>query len=148
MFVLALFALPICISDLRYRRIPNIYLLFMLYPIALMHIFAGTQSISVIFVTTLVAALLSRVGMGAGDAKLFVLVALALNLGNFVALLLLATGTYVAAIVQLVSMWRISTRLPKNIPLAPAIFLGSALYLAASTSTTLRQYADALVNSW
>lgn len=148
MFVLALFALPICISDWRYRRIPNIYLLVMLYPIALMHFFVGTQSLTVIFVTTLVAALLCLVGMGAGDAKLFVIVALALNLGNFGVLLLLTTSIYVVSIIQAILMWLFSTRLPKSIPLAPAIFLGSALYLAASMSTSLRQYADALVNSW
>ncbi len=148
MFILALFALPICISDWRYHRIPNIYLLFMLYAIAVMHFFVGTRSITVIFAATMFAILLSWVGMGAGDAKLFVIIVLALNLASFGALLLLATSTYVATIVQLVFTWRISRRLPKNLPLALPIFLGSVLYLGASTSTSLRQYADALVNSW
>ena len=148
MVILALFALPICISDCRYHRIPNIYLLFMLYAIAVMHFFVGTRSITVVIVATMFAILLSWLGMGAGDAKLFVIIALALNLASFGALLLLATSTYVATIVQLVFTWRISGRLPKNLPLAFPIFLGSALYLGASTSTSLRQYADALVNSW
>jgi len=147
-FILALFALPICISDWRYHRIPNIYLLLMLYAIAVMHFFVGTRSITVIIAATMFAILFSWLGMGAGDAKLFVIIALALNLASFGELLLLATSTYVATIVQLVFTWRISRRLPKKLPLALAIFLGSALYLGASTSTSLRQYADALVNSW
>jgi len=148
MLLLAVFALPICISDWRYHRIPNIYLLFMFYPIAFLHFLSGSQSITVIIVTIFCVCVLTLVGMGVGDAKLFVIIALTLNLASFGDLLLLAAATHVATIVQLVFTWRISRRLPRNLPLALSIFLGSALYLGASTSTSLRQYADALVNSW
>ncbi len=148
MFVLATFAIPICISDWRTRRIPNIYLIFMLYLILAIRLFLPIKSIAVISAAALCAALLSVAGMGAGDAKLFVITALALNLPNFGALLLLATSIYVAAILQIILMGLYSRRLPKSIPLAFAIFSGSALYLAAAMSTSLRQYADALANSW
>lgn len=148
MFVLAIFAIPICISDLRYRRIPNIYLIFMLYFIFALRLFLPVKSIAVISGAALIAILLYRVGMGAGDAKLLVITALALNLPNFGALLLLAMSLYVAAILQIILMWLYSAQLPKSIPLAFAIFSGSVLYLAAGMSTSLRQYADALVNSW
>ena len=148
MFVLALFALPVCISDWRYRRIPNIYLLYMLYLILAIRLFVGVQSIAVIFCAAFFAALLTRTGMGAGDAKLFGITALALNLPNFGALSLLVAAMYVVAILQVLLMWLFSTEFPRSIPMAPAIFLGSALYLAASMSPSLRQYADALVNSW
>lgn len=148
MFVLAIFAIPICVSDWRYRRIPNIYLIFMLYLILALRLFLPLKSIAVISGTALCAVLLYKVGLGAGDAKLLVITALALNLPNFGALLLLATCMYVAAILQIILMWLHAAQLPKSIPLAFAIFSGSVLYLAAGMSTSLRQYADALVNSW
>ena len=148
MFVLVVFAIPICISDLLYRRIPNIYLLFMLYFILATRLFIPVKSLSVISAATFCAVLLLLVGVGAGDAKLLIISALALNLPNFGALLLFATSIYVGAIFQVILMWLFSARLPKSIPLAFAIFSGSALYLAANMSASLRQYADALVNSW
>lgn len=148
MFVLAIFAIPICISDWRHRRIPNIYLIFMLYLIFALRLFFPTKSIAVICCAAACVVLLSLVGMGVGDAKLLVLAVLALNLPNFGALLLLSTSIYVAAILQVVLMWLVSAQLPKSIPLAFSIFSGWALYLAANLSTSLRQYADALVNSW
>ena len=138
MLALAIFAIPICISDWRYRRIPNIYLIFMLYLILALRLFLPVKSIAVISGTALCAVLLCKVGMGAGDAKLLVITALALNLPNFGALLLLATCMYVAAILQIILMWLYSAQLPKSIPLAFAIFSGSILYLAAGTSTSLR----------
>ena len=148
MFVLAIFAIPLCISDWRYRRIPNIYLIFMLYLVFALRLFFPLKSIAVISGTAVCAFLLCKVGMGAGDAKLLIITALALNLPNFGALLLLAMCIYVAAILQVILMWLYSAELPRSIPLAFALFCGSALYLAAGTSTSLRQYADALVNSW
>lgn len=148
MFVLAIFAIPLCISDWRYRRIPNIYLIFMLYLVFAIRLFFPLKSIAVISGTAVCAVLLCKVGMGAGDAKLLVITALALNLPNFGALLLLVTCVYVAAILQIILMWLYSAQLPRSIPLAFAIFSGSVLYLAADMSTSLRQYADALVNSW
>ena len=138
MLALAIFAIPICISDWRNRRIPNIYLIFMLYLILALRLFFPLKSIAVISGTALCAVLLCKVGMGAGDAKLLVITALALNLPNFGALLLLATCMYVAAILQIILMWLYSAQLPKSIPLAFAIFSGSILYLAAGTSTSLR----------
>lgn len=148
MLVLAIFAIPICISDWRNRRIPNIYLIFMLYLILATRLFIPVKSIAVISVAALCAVLLLIAGIGAGDAKLLIISALALNLSSFGGLLLLATSIYIGAIFQVILMWLFSAHLPKSIPLAFAIFSGSGFYLAANMSTSLRQYADALVNSW
>lgn len=148
MFLLAIFAIPICISDWRYRRIPNIYLIFMLYLIFATRLFLPLKSLPVISGAVACAVLLSIMGMGAGDAKLFVIAVLALNPSNFGVFLLLVASIYVAAVLQILLMWVNSAQLPKSIPLAFAIFTGSAFYLATGMSTSLRQYADALVNSW
>jgi Flp pilus assembly protein protease CpaA len=148
MFVLAIFAIPICLSDWRTRRIPNIYLFYMLYLIFAVRLFLPVKSIMVIIVTAVLVILLSLTGMGAGDAKLIVITVLALNLSNFASLSILAGSIYIAAVVQIILIWLYSAQIPKSIPLAVAIFCGSALYLAACSSPSLRQYADALVNSW
>lgn len=148
MFVLTIFAIPICISDWRSRRIPNIYLFFMLYFIFVLRLFLPIKSMTVVLCAALCVVLLSLVGMGAGDGKLIVITVLALNLPNFGALLLLGVCIYIAALLQVIMIWLHSAQIPKSIPMAFAIFFGSALYLAASSSTSLRQYADALVNSW
>lgn len=148
MLVLAIFAIPICISDWRYRRIPNIYLIFMFYCVFTMRLIFPLKSIAVISVATLCALLLYLAGMGAGDAKLFVITVLALNLPNFGALFSLVLWMYMATIAQVILMRLYSAELPKTVPLAFALFSGTALYLAADMSTFLRQYADALVNSW
>lgn len=148
MFLLALFSIPICISDWRYRRIPNIYLIFMLYIILATRLFLPLKSLPVISGAVACALLFSMAGMGVGDAKLFVITVLALNPSNFGVFFLLVVSMYVAAILQILLMWVKSAQLPKSIPLAFAIFSGTAFYLAAGMSTSLRQYADALVNSW
>jgi len=148
MFALAIFAIPICVSDWRNRRIPNIYLIFMLYLIFVVRLFLPIKSITVVSCVAVGVVLLSLVGMGAGDAKLIAITALALNLPNFAALVILALCMYLAAVLQIILIWLHSAQIPKSIPLAFAIFCGSALYLAASSSASLRQYADALVNSW
>ncbi|MSO42780.1 MAG: hypothetical protein EXQ76_00910 [Candidatus Planktophila sp.] len=149
MFALALLALPITFADWRYRRIPNIYLIFITYWVAVARIISGIASLQVLalaIVVSILGVLVLR--MGIGDAKLFIIVCLAINLPTIASLVALATCIYLAAIAQIILTWGLKRVIPQSIPLAFALFFGSALYLAASSAASLQQYADALVNSW
>jgi len=149
MLALIFLAVPILISDWRYRRIPNIYMLLFLYWVMTMRVISGIASIKTIFLVLLIALsalLIMRIGMG--DAKFFVIIALALNLANAWSLALLIICIYLSAIAQIIITSAYYLRVPSSIPLAFAIFFGTVLYLAARNSPSLRQYADALVNSW
>jgi Flp pilus assembly protein protease CpaA len=149
MFALALFALPILCADWRYRRIPNIYLIFIMYWVGALRIFSGIASLEVLSIAiaaSILGVLVLR--MGIGDAKLFSVISLAINLPTIDSLVFLITCIYLGALLQIILMWGLKGVIPHSIPLAFAIFLGSALYLAASGTASLQQYADALVNSW
>jgi len=149
MFAIALFALPIAISDWKYRKIPNIYLLFILYWVGMSRFFGGVRSpgtiaIAILLATTAVVFL----GMGIGDAKYFILICLALNLSQVNELVILIVGIYIAAAGGICISWLAGHKFPDSIPMAAPIVIGTTLYLAASRSIPLQQYADALVNSW
>ena len=149
MFALALFALPIMCSDWRYRKIPNIYLIFIMYwvgAIRIIHGIASLEVLSIAIAASILGVLVLR--MGIGDAKLFILISLAINLPTIDSLVFLLICIYLGALLQIILTWGIKGVIPHSIPLAFAIFFGSALYLAASGGASLQQYADALVNSW
>ncbi len=149
MFALALFALPIMCADWRYRRIPNIYLIFIMYWVGAIRIISGIASLQVILLAiaaSVLGALVLR--MGIGDAKLFIVISLAINLPTIDSLVFLITCIYLGALLQIIMTWGLKSVIPRSIPMAFAIFFGSALYLAARGGPSLQQYADALVNSW
>ncbi len=149
MLALALFAVPILVSDWRYRRIPNIYILIILYWVLMMRVVFGTRSITTIILAlsvALAAVVIMRMGMG--DAKLFSIIALALNLPSTWSLSLLILCISLCAIAQIIITCACTRRVPSSIPLAFAIIFGTALYLAAGRRLSLQQYAYALVNSW
>ena len=149
MFALALFALPIMCADWRYRRIPNIYLIFIMYWVGAIRIISGIASLQVIslaIAASILGALVFR--MGIGDAKLFIVLSLAINLPTIDSLVFLITCIYLGALLQIIMTWGLKSVIPRSIPMAFAIFFGSALYLAARGGLSLQQYADALVNSW
>ncbi len=149
MFALALFALPIMCADWRYRRIPNIYLIFIMYWVGAIRIISGIASLQVIslaIAASILGALVLR--MGIGDAKLFIVISLAINLPTIDSLVFLITCIYLGALLQIIMTWGLKSVIPRSIPMAFAIFFGSALYLAARGGLSLQQYADALVNSW
>ena len=149
MLAFTLLAVPILISDWRYRRIPNIYMLLFLYWVMLMRVVTGIASIETIFLVLLIAlSALLIMRMGMGDAKFFVITALALTLPNAGSLALLVMCIYLSAITQIIITSAYHHRVPSSIPLAFSIIFGTVLYLAARNSPSLRQYADALVNSW
>ena len=149
MFALTLFALPIMCADWRYRRIPNIYLIFIMYWVGAIRIISGIASLQVIslaIAASILGALVFR--MGIGDAKLFIVLSLAINLPTIDSLVFLITCIYLGALLQIIMTWGLKSLIPRSIPMAFAIFFGSALYLAARGGLSLQQYADALVNSW
>lgn len=149
MFALALFALPILCADWCYRRIPNIYLIFIMYWVGAMRIIFGIASLRVLSLVIAVATLgVLVLRMGIGDAKLFIIISLAINIPTIDSLVFLITCIYLGALLQITLTWGLKSVIPRSIPLAFAIFLGSALYLGASSAPSLQQYADALVNSW
>ena len=149
MFALALFALPIMCADWRYRRIPNIYLIFIMYWVGAIRIISGIASLQVISLAITASILGSLVlRMGIGDAKLFIVTSLAINLPTIDSLVFLITCIYLGAVLQIIMTWGLKSVIPRSIPMAFAIFFGSALYLAARGGLSLQQYADALVNSW
>ena len=149
MFALTLFALPIMCADWRYRRIPNIYLIFIMYWVGAIRIISGIASLQVIslaIAASILGVLVLR--MGIGDAKLFIVISLAINLPTIDSLVFLITCIYLGALLQIIMTWGLKSVIPRSIPMAFAIFFGSALYLAAGGGASLQQYADALVNSW
>jgi len=149
MFALALFALPIMCADWRYRKIPNIYLIFIMYWVGAIRIISGIASLHVLslaIATSILSVLVLR--MGIGDAKLFIITSLAMNLPTIDSLVFLISCIYLGAILQIILTWGLKSVIPHSIPMAFAIFFGSALYLAASSRASLQQYADALANSW
>ena len=149
MFALALFALPIMCADWRYRKIPNIYLIFIMYWVGAIRIISGIASLHVLslaIAASILGVLVLR--MGIGDAKLFIITTLALNLTTIDSLVFLVTCIYLGALLQIILTWGLKSVIPRSIPMAFAIFSGSALYLAARGGPSLQQYADALVNSW
>ena len=149
MFALALFALPIMCADWRYRKIPNIYLIFIMYWVGAIRIIYGIASLQVIslaIAASILGVLVLR--MGIGDAKLFIVISLAINLPTIDSLVFLITCIYLGALLQIIMTWGLKSVIPRSIPMAFAIFFGSALYLAARGGPSLQQYADALVNSW
>lgn len=149
MFALIFFAAPIIIADCRYRIIPNIYITFIFYWIALVRIVDPIASIKILVVTTaLSVAATIFLKMGSGDAKLIILTSLALNFATFSHLLQLIASIYLSAVLQVGMCWLYKGRVPPSIPMAFSIFAGTFLYLATPESAYLREYAHALVNSW
>ena len=118
MLALALFSIPVCFADWRYRRIPNIYLIFLAYSIVIERIFFGVNSISVVVWACLIAVmayLLLRMGMG--DVKLFLLAVLALDIDGVSSLLVFLTCIYVCSLAQIALMSGINFRIPRSVPL-------------------------------
>ena len=149
MIALAIFALPICIADVKYHRIPNIYLTWMFYITAIERIFIGTTSINTFFSASIVLLTLYGVsGIGMGDVKLVLLICLTLDFQVIVHFWIFICAIFACASIMVLLEFLLSGRIRREIALAPAIFMATALYLGARISGFLQEYAHALVNSW
>lgn len=127
-----IFALPIIVADVSKRIIPNIYLMFYGYLYLLFAIFRGLGSSTLMLIFALCIALLHLCGMGMGDSKLIFLIALVLPVVSMMQFLELLTLIFLAAAFHILCNWLLSQRFPATIAMAPAIFIGTGLYLATS----------------
>ena len=129
-----LFALPISIADIASRKIPNIYLQLYSYAVAVLVVFRGVPDLIFILVVLVTLLLMSAIGVGMGDCKLLGLIVLMLQLSRFQEFELLLLSIFMIALIQIVLIWLYSKVIPRTIALAPAIFIGTSLYLATSQS--------------
>ena len=84
-----------------------------------------------VFVTLL---LMATIGVGMGDCKLLGLIVLMLQLSRIQEFELLLLAIFMIALIQIVLIWLYSKVIPRTIAMAPAIFIGTTLYLATSQS--------------
>jgi hypothetical protein len=129
-----LFALPISIADITSRKIPNIYLQLYAYAVAVLVVFRGVPDLIFILMALVTLLLMSVIGVGMGDCKLLGLLVLMLQLSRFQEFELLLLSIFMIALIQIVLIWLYSKVIPRTIALAPAIFIGTSLYLATSQS--------------
>ena len=129
-----LFALPISIADIASRKIPNIYLQLYAYAVVILVVFRGVPDLIFILVVLVTLLLMSAIGVGMGDCKLLGLLVLMLQLSRFAEFELLLLSIFMIALIQIVLIWLYSKVIPRTIALAPAIFIGTSLYLATSQS--------------
>ena len=129
-----LFALPISIADIASRKIPNIYLQLYAYAVAVLVVFRGVPDLIFILVVLVTLLLMSVIGVGMGDCKLLGLLVLMLQLSRFAEFELLLLSIFMIALIQIVLIGLYSKVIPRTIALAPAIFIGTSLYLATSQS--------------
>lgn len=129
-----LFALPISIADISSRKIPNIYLQLYAYAVAVLVVVRGLPGAIFMLVVLTTLSLMSAVGVGMGDCKLLGLIVLMLQISRFQEFELLLLAIFMFALIQIVLIWLYSKVIPRTIAMAPAIFIGTTLYLATSQS--------------
>lgn len=129
-----LFALPISIADISSRKIPNIYLQLYAYAVAVLVVVRGLPDAFFMLVVLATLSLMSAIGVGMGDCKLLGLIVLMLQISRFQEFELLLLAIFMIALIQIVLIWLYSKVIPRTIAMAPAIFIGTTLYLATSQS--------------
>ena len=129
-----LFALPISIADISSRKIPNIYLQIYAYAVAVLVVVRGLPGAIFMLVVLTTLSLMSAIGVGMGDCKLLGLIVLMLQISRFQEFELLLLAIFMFALIQIVLIWLYSKVIPRTIAMAPAIFIGTTLYLATSQS--------------
>lgn len=129
-----LFALPISIADISSRKIPNIYIQLYAYAVAVLVVVRGVPDLVFMLVVLAILLLMSAIGVGMGDCKLLGLIVLMLQLSRFQEFELLLLAIFMIALIEIVLIWLYSKVIPRTIAMAPAIFIGTTLYLATSQS--------------
>jgi Flp pilus assembly protein protease CpaA len=129
-----LFAIPISIADLSQRKIPNIYLQLYAYYVALLLVVNGLPSASLMLIVILTLGLLSIFGVGMGDCKLLALIIVMVEISNLQEFGQLLIAILLTSLSEIMLRWGYSKVLPRTIAMAPAIFLGTSLYLATGGS--------------
>ena len=129
-----LFALPISIADISCRKIPNIYLKLYAYLISSFVVVRGVPDTFFVMSVLITLLLMAAIGVGMGDCKLLGLIVLMLQLSTFAEFEFLLLAIFMCAVIQIVLIWLYSKVIPRSIAMAPAIFIGTTLYLATSQS--------------
>jgi Flp pilus assembly protein protease CpaA len=131
-FLFFLASIPISLADLRYNKIPNIYLSLLAIALIPVLVMNGLGPIQELLISASFLAVLNLCGMGMGDVKLLALIVVYLNVSPDRSLLELFGYLLSIAALHIVAIGLKNRKLPKSIPLAPSIFLALALYLATS----------------
>jgi Flp pilus assembly protein protease CpaA len=129
-----LFAIPISIADLSQRKIPNIYLQLYAYYVGALLIVNGLPSASLMLIVILTLGLLSIFGVGMGDCKLLALIIVMVEISNLQEFGQLLIAILITSLIEIMLRWGYSKVFPRTIAMAPAIFLGTSLYLATGGS--------------
>ena len=130
--IYALFALsvPIALADLKFHKIPNIYLWLLticLIPHLAVNGF-GDLKVLIIFLSS--TTLMHFLGMGMGDLKLLVIIGLWLNSAGIADLPLFGSLILFSLLIHCVLVSVHKRGLPRFIAMGPSIFIGLGLYLA------------------
>lgn len=129
-----LFAIPISIADLSQRKIPNIYLQIYAYYVGAFLLVNGLPSAQFMLVVILTLGLFSIFGVGVGDCKLLALIVLMVEISNLQEFEQLLIAILLTSLIDIMLRWGYSKVFPRTIAMAPAIFLGTSLYLATGGS--------------
>jgi Flp pilus assembly protein protease CpaA len=130
--IYALFALslPIALADLKFHKIPNIYLWLLtifLFPHLALNGFGDLKALIIFLSST---TLLHFLGMGMGDLKLLVIIGLWLNSAGIADLPLFGSLILFVLMIHFMLVSLHKRRSARYIPMAPSIFIGLGLYLA------------------
>jgi len=129
-----LFALPISIADISSRKIPNIYLQLYAYAATFLVVVRGLPDLVFLMMALVTLLLMSAIGVGMGDCKLLGLIVLTLQLSSVRELERLLLAIFMIALIEILLIWLYSKVIPRTIAMAPAVFIGTTLYLATSQS--------------
>ena len=127
-----IFALPIVIADYSSRKIPNIYIIFYAYLLAIIVFFRGFPRFHVLLFSLLVLILFSTCGAGMGDVKLLSLLVLFLRPTSIQGVFGLLFSVLLVCSLEIALTMLITKAYVRSIAMAPAIFVGTGLYLATS----------------
>ena len=129
-----LFAIPISIADIATRKIPNIYLQLYSYVVVSLLVIHGLPDLRFALLVFITLWFLAFIGVGMGDCKLLALMVVMAHLSRFREFQLLLLAIFICALLELILIWLHSTVIPRTIAMAPAIFIGTSLYLATRQS--------------
>ena len=127
-----LFALPVSLADVRSFIIPNIYIFWLSVLCCPYILVNGLGRIPILISAFTLLVLLYLFGLGMGDVKLIAIIVVYLNSRMQTNLIELAVSILLCAGCYLFLNTLRNRKIPSKVPLAPSIFVGLALYLAAS----------------
>jgi Flp pilus assembly protein protease CpaA len=130
-----LILLPISISDLSERRIPNIYTKILGLLMLIEFIICGLPAPQIGLGCAFLVLVLGLLKVGMGDIKLISILILTFNLHLIPFLSYLLAAAMVHIVIS-TARYRV---MPLSIPLAPAIFFGFSTYLATGSMGYLQE---------